>query len=338
MKAGKSLCMWMGAIVAAWAALERPAQGVITFDPLGDSVVRVRFTPNIGAPGTFTEKTYKTVGGDFSFNGAVPTLPEFTMTNTAGTSTSASNASVDHNTSGANAGILWGAGTGVGQTDPTGTGSYGSNPSETKITIDLKWWIDDAWTSGSRTVFQLLPVKLTASAAGDKATVSGAFSYTLDLDSNGSIDKSALISYSEMLNGAAAPVSKTVYKASLLSATPIAAPGVGFHHLFRITGTLTFQALDPFDAGVDFLDVTDGLVQDRIISDLEAMFPGITNPMNPNGLDHNDFFAGGGSTDKQLPLTQNDPVFNIANPTVPEPSAAALLILAGLACLRRAAR
>lgn len=316
-----------GLLMGSWVSAD--SQAAITFDPTGDSIVTIRFTPNMGAPGTFTEKTYKTTGGDMVFNGSVPTLPEFAQTNTSGTSTSAGKASVDHNTSASSAAISWGAGSGVGQTDPTGTGSYGGNPSQTRITVDMKWSLDGEWASGSRTVYQLLPIKLSAAAAGDSASVTGSFNYTLDLDTNGSIDKSAAISYTQSLVGPSAGLSTTIYKSALLSATGIPAPGVGLHHLFRITGTLTFSALDPFDAGLEQEDINDPLVRQHVMTDLETMFPGITDPMNPNGLDFNDILAGGGATHKEIPLTPQDPV------SVPEPASFSLLALAALAMIRR---
>ncbi|MBI1370191.1 MAG: hypothetical protein GC162_16255 [Planctomycetes bacterium] len=194
------------------------------------------------------------------------------------------------------------AGIGVSQTD--GSSKF-AGASTMKLSVDLSWDISDGWT-GPRIVYELLGVALKTSAAGDVASVTGDFTFHIDLNSVGSPgdDMVKSVHLEDMVKDGASKNS-TLYASTLLTTKPITKATAGEKHIFRITGDWVFSALDPVGgASCDSLDF-DGPDGDMLFQDFISQLTMMDPEFVMSFTDINDLRMGGGGAVRMIPAPKS---------------------------------
>ena len=171
------------------------------------------------------------------------------------------------------ANVSFSYGAGVGQTD--GSSVFGG-ASELRMAVDMTWDISDGW-SGPRVAYELMSVNLNTAGPGDVASVTGDFTFAIDMNANSSagndIVRSVHVARSVQDGN---DLSTTLFASTLLTTSSLAAAPDGDAHLLNITGEWVFTALDPSgEAGVtlqSFFETADLINRLQAVAQVDDQF------------------------------------------------------------------
>ncbi|MBI1370189.1 MAG: PEP-CTERM sorting domain-containing protein [Planctomycetes bacterium] len=294
----------LGSMIGLLAIAAPTARAANMFLP-GVSSATITHLPSTAAPGlgspTFPATT--TIGAVPT--SSTPPIVHSTTFTSGGSTTTGSGGAAQFNTFPSTTGygnVSFAYGTGVGQTDASGV--FGAGASTLTVAVDMSWDISAGW-SGPRTAYELMSVALKTTGAGDIASVTGDFSFHVDLNAIGSPGDDILksVHVDKTVTGGAT-LSTTLFASTLLTTNPIAAAGAGEKHIFRITGMWVFSALDPSgDVSVELADLSNAANFGEHLSNLQQIDPNLLTLLDNDQLHSH----GGGTYETPLALIVPEP-------------------------------